>query len=71
MLAAGFVAIGGHVTALRCHIRHVVGVGAKEQVIGIPAWRVVAVVANEHAVRDGTVDKYPCETMRANHPAPV
>lgn len=55
----------GERAALQSHVRHVVSVGAEKQVIGAHALGVVAIVADEQPVRDGSVCQEPREAVRA------
>jgi hypothetical protein len=47
------------------HVRTIISVGAKEQVVGSHAGRVVAGMADKHIGRDDPVGQFPCKTMRA------
>ena len=52
--------------ALRDHIG-IIGVRvSREKVVGIAAWRVVAVVTDEEAWRHGTVGQFPSDTVSTN-----
>lgn len=44
-------------------IRHVIGVGSKEQVIRSDAWRIVAMVADKQPMRDWPIRQFPGVTV--------
>jgi hypothetical protein len=61
-------AAAARLTTLRDHVRHVRGVGAEEQVLYAYAARVVAAVANERSVRDGSDVKRPRSAVCVDEP---
>ena len=53
-----------HMPSFALRVPHVVALSADEQMVGTYARRVIAVVANVHALGHGTVYEYPCQAMR-------
>lgn len=58
--------IASHPAPLRGLVCHVVVVGPEEQVVGVYARRIVAMVANKHSVGDRAVRQNPREPMSAH-----
>lgn len=60
------LAAGVHVdhAPLACSISHVVGVCAEKEMVRSDTWRVVAVMADEQAIRDRSVGQFPGHTVR-------
>ena len=63
-LAVGTDGLPVHSSPLLSHVPHVVAVGSSEEVRGIHATRVVAVMADEHAVWNSEAVQLKAEAMR-------